>query len=111
MPILSLIVLLVFGGFYCLYASAVRKVAPNALGVEGLLLQYPSYGRMAGTAFLLVSLGILMYWEGMAAGIFIWSILMMTWGSLIVLLAPLGLIRIRSLIILFLLLISSEIYF
>jgi hypothetical protein len=94
----SLLALFVFIGFYFWYAGSERVKPDGVLGVESLIRKHSYIGKTVGTAFLILSCSLSVLYLGFGAGIFTFFILLMTLGSLIILLAPLGLLNYKTLL-------------
>lgn len=105
MPALSMVSFLVFSGFYSLYASS------DQTSIHNRLLCRPTIAQAIGSGLLLVALALAISTEGLGSGIFTFFIILMTLGSLIVLLVPLDWIDYRSLFPAFGFMIISEILF
>lgn len=110
MPMLSMVIFLVFTGFYCLYASSNRTEFQGLLRFERPLKQQKAAARAFGSALLLISLALTISSEGVGAGIFSFMVLLMTLGSLIILLAPLQWLSYRTLLPAFSLIVLFELF-
>jgi hypothetical protein len=105
MPTLSLVAFLVSSGFYSLYAASVRTVAANRM------IHRRTVAQAMGLGLMLIALALAISTEGLGAGIFTFFIILMTLGSLIILLAPLNWLDYRSVGPAFSLMVICEIYF
>ena len=93
----TLLILLISAGFYSFYLTSrradyfpprfIRPFATNR-----------SYTKITGTAFFLLSSLLSIYIFGVGSGMLIFFIVLMTVGSLIVILAPLGIFSYRVLL-------------
>jgi len=94
---ISLTILLNILGFYLLYTTSDKMDSQTLLGFEAKLVQHKRTAKIIGIALLLLScVGCVMAF-GLASGIFSFIIYVMTFGSLIVLLAPLKLVNMKTL--------------
>ncbi|WP_335966661.1 hypothetical protein [Galbibacter sp. PAP.153] len=81
-------ILLMFMGFYALYSSSKRAVL-NQSKFDLWLQEKYSPLKATGLLLITIALGVAILHKGFASGIFYWFIILMTLGSLIVLVSPL----------------------
>lgn len=105
MPTLSIVAFLVFSGFYSLHACSVRNSIHNRESHRRIV------AHAIGPGLLLIGLALAISMEGLASGIFTFFVILMTLGSLIVLLVPLDWIDYWSLLPAFGFMVMSEIIF
>lgn len=95
-------------GFYLLYNTS-KKASLNKTGkINRVLQQHRLYTQIGGCALLLLTFVLQINHDGYALGFLTALVLLMAVGGLIVILAPLQLIRWTHLIALFTLLFISE---
>ncbi len=82
------ITLFIFLGFYCLYNTSKRAVLNNTK-FDLWLQKHRKFSKLAGVVLLLAAHILSCLHYGTAAGIFVALIILMTLGSLIILLFPL----------------------
>lgn len=107
----SLLTTLIFIGFYFNYATSKKMKLDSFIGFHKGFDQRRGSFKMVGLTFLILALAICINQLGYGSGVFIYFILLMTLGSLIVLLAPLKLIRPIPIFIFIALAILTEILF
>ncbi|MBD8490702.1 hypothetical protein IFO69_18260 [Echinicola sp. CAU 1574] len=100
---ITLAALLTFLGFFCFYNTSKRLKLSQSLGLEVWLQQNANKAKWIGGILLIVALLICLVAAGFAAGIFSFFILLMTAGSLIVILSPLKFINYKVLSVVFVL--------
>ena len=88
----SLTIVLIFSGFYLNYCSSNKVNPKNNFGVETWIKEQGRTFEYIGLGILVLALIISINFLGLGSGIFIYSILLMTIGSLVILLAPLHMI-------------------
>lgn len=83
-----LLFLLVHIGFYFLYSTS-KRAKLNNTKVDLWLQNYTKISKLSGALLLIAAFGLSVILYGIGAGIFVAFILLMTIGSLIVVLSPL----------------------
>lgn len=84
-------------GFWCCYQTSARAVLTHEKNVFVTWIRSnPKGGRLTGLFILSLSLTLEIIYLGIGAGIFAFFIALMTFGSLVVVLAPLRLIKYQS---------------
>ncbi|MCX2679547.1 hypothetical protein OOZ15_06285 [Galbibacter sp. EGI 63066] len=106
---ISIITLLIFTGFYALYSTSKRAVL-NKAPLDLWLQQKGKFLKPIGIFLLCLAAVLIILDQGFASGLFFWFIILMTLGSLIVLLSPLKLFSYKTLLIVFLCLLTTEIF-
>lgn len=93
---ISLNTYLTFLGFWCCYqtSSRVRLAAPNTL--EQFIRSDARVGNIIGFGFLLIGLVGSVLAFGLGSGLFAFMVLLSSVASLVILLAPMGYISLRS---------------
>lgn len=107
---ISVYLLLLFFGFYILYFTSKRMVAVPTLKFETWIKTHNSAATMGGLSLLLLSCFLFIYSLGLAAGILTYMVMLMTIGSLIILLAPLQLLTYPKICGVFLLALFIELF-
>jgi hypothetical protein len=95
----KLISTLVFAGFYMWYSTSKKMPTQSILGFEVWLQQKQGTAKLLGSLLLAIACGLSMAFLGIGAGIFTFSIVLMTIASLAILLVPLGLLNYSTLCI------------
>ena len=90
------ITLIVFVAFYLLYYRSNKMPSPTGLHLEQWAGGHRRLCGYCGVALLLLALGLSCRYWGWGSGSFTFVIILMTLASLIVLLAPMGLLKIRN---------------
>jgi len=90
---LTLTNLLVFAGFYLWYATSKRARVAETFGFESWALRQKRQARVLAGSLLLGGLFTAAASYGLGAGIFLYLVVLMTLGSLIILLYPLNLLN------------------
>lgn len=80
--------LTIFLGFYTLYNTS-KKAKLNITKVDKWLQHYPKISKLISLILITGSFGLLMNYYGIGAGIFISFIILMTIGSMIIIITPL----------------------
>ncbi|WP_047246168.1 hypothetical protein [Maribacter thermophilus] len=93
---ISLILSLTFLGFYLCYSTSKKQVITNTLRIENWGQQHSFLANFCGSMALLAACTLSMAYYGWAAGIFSFSIILMTIASLVILLHPLKLITYKT---------------
>lgn len=94
---ITLSILLVIIAFYLHYTTSEKMDSQKLLGFEFLLIQQKKQCKAASFLLLILSCMLCIKVFGLGAGIFSFFIYLMTFGSLIVLLAPLKIFNYKSL--------------
>lgn len=97
----TFLALLIFSGFYTGYYSSAKAVLPRNSGLENAIKENPVTARRIALVLLLTALIVSNIYSGTAVGTFQFFILLMTLGSLVVLLAPLQVLTLRSASVIF----------
>ena len=92
--------LFIFLGFYTLYSSS-KRAALNNSKIDLWIQQRYKPLKLTGVFLLLIGLGLSILTEGFATGTFLWFIVLMTLGSLVILLTPLKLMNYKTLLVVF----------
>ncbi|WP_186755033.1 DUF3325 family protein [Echinicola salinicaeni] len=100
---ITLAALLAFTGFFCFYNTSKRQKLSQSLGIEVWLQQNPNRAKYLGGAQFLIALLLCLAAAGFGAGIFSFFILLMTAGSLVVVLAPIRFLNYKILTLIFVL--------
>lgn len=108
---ITLLFFLMLSGFFLFYNTSKRAVLNRSFLLENLAQDNPVISRAAGAFLLLAALaGSMLYW-GFSAGIFAFLIVLMTVGSLVILLAPLRYLSYTWIAFFFLLSLTAELIF
>ncbi|OYX84699.1 MAG: hypothetical protein B7Y83_07310 [Flavobacteriales bacterium 32-34-25] len=108
---ISIASLLVFFAFYTLYNTSQKAYLSNTLTVEKWLQNNPKPSKFIGLALLAFSFSILLIDKAIGSSTLIFTILIMSFGSLTVILAPLKIISNKLLFALFTISIFIELYY
>ncbi|MGS2760706.1 hypothetical protein [Sinomicrobium sp. M5D2P9] len=104
----TLVVAITFFGFYALYNTSKRAILSHSLKIERWMQAHGKESKAGGLSLLFVALVLSVLHYGTAAGIFAFFVILMTLGSLIVIVAPLRFLRYQALILILLLSITFE---
>lgn len=107
---ISIASLIVFIAFFTLYNTSKRAHLSNTNSIERWLQKKPKQSKILGLVLLLAAYGILLTEKALGCSTLIFSIQIMTIGSLIVILAPLKVINNKLLFALFTFSIFLELY-
>ncbi|MCM5661418.1 DUF3325 family protein [Galbibacter mesophilus] len=97
---ISLIIFLIFIGFYALYNSS-KRAALNTSKIEVWLQKNLKISKVTAILLLSISLVLSIFENGFASGTLLWFILLMTLGSLTILLAPLKIMSYKTVLVVF----------
>lgn len=92
----TFLALLIFSGFYTGYYTSAKAVLTGHSGLKNAIRENPFTAKRIALVLLLTAWIVSMLYSGIAVGTFQFFILLMTLASLIVLLAPLKMVTIRS---------------
>ncbi|NMH28690.1 hypothetical protein [Flavobacterium silvaticum] len=99
---------LVFCGFFSAYATS-RKAIPVSHSQPGKWFSHdPKRSKMISLVFFILSLALFICVKGLLSGIFLFTITLMVFGSLIVILTPLRLFSPAVVFVVFALLFLAE---
>lgn len=104
----TLVTAIVFLGFYALYHTSKRAWLNRSLKVEAWMQANRKQSRWAGLMLLLAAIVLSVLHYGFGAGIFAFFVILMTVGSLIVILAPLRFVGYGALALVFVLALTFE---
>ncbi|MBD3581853.1 hypothetical protein [Flavobacterium selenitireducens] len=88
--------LLAFLGFFAGYNTSQKAVLTGDTKIELWLRSNAPNARIAGLLLLIAALLVLVTDKGIGAGTFVFFVMLMTFGSLIVLLSPLKIITLKT---------------
>ncbi|WP_257669906.1 hypothetical protein [Parapedobacter tibetensis] len=100
---ITTITILIFLGFFLLYHTSQKAVLSSSLKIAAWIHTYPKSGKRMGLSLLAAAILLCLVYLGIGAGLFSFFVILMTMGSLIVILTPLRLINWKVLIFIFLL--------
>ncbi|NUY80404.1 hypothetical protein HUK80_05815 [Flavobacterium sp. MAH-1] len=100
--------LLAFFGFFSGYNSSRKAVLTGDSKLELWLRNNPSNAKTAGLLLLIAALLLLVMNRGIGAGTFVFFVMLIVFGSLIVLLSPLKIVTLKTAGIAFVIAISIE---
>ncbi|UCS91677.1 hypothetical protein KZP23_13060 [Echinicola marina] len=98
---ITLATILTFIGFFCFYNTSKRQQLSQSLGFERWLQQNSLRSKYLGGGLFILALLLCYVEAGFGAGVFSFFILLMTAGSLVVLLSPLRFVHYKILILIF----------
>ena len=98
---ISIISIILFLGFYTLYNTSKRAQLYDTFKIKKWFQKNELFGKIFGLTLLLISLILLINTNGITSGILIWFIMLMTIGSLIIIIAPFRIINYKTLLICF----------
>ncbi|SFW26267.1 hypothetical protein SAMN02927921_00806 [Sinomicrobium oceani] len=104
----TLIIAISFLGFYALYNTSRRAVLSKSLGIERWMQAHRAQSKTAGLLLLVLGMVLSVIYYGLGAGIFAFVVILMTIGSLIVLIAPLRFVRYQVLFLVLVLSVTFE---
>ncbi|MBC9795972.1 hypothetical protein [Sinomicrobium weinanense] len=104
----TLITLISFLGFYAHYQASKKALLSRTLRVEQWMQANRKQSRVVGLLFLLMAVVLSVFYYGFGAGVFAFFVILMTVGSLIVLLAPLRFVGYRTLALILILALTFE---
>lgn len=93
--------LTLFLGFYALYNTSKKAQLYTIFKIEKWFQKNERKGKIIGLGLLLIPIIILTLYRGLGAGILIWFILLMTIGSLTIIISPIRIINYKALIFIF----------
>lgn len=105
---ISLFSLLTFLGFYFWYCTTKRIAIQNIFGIEKWIKNNALISKFLGGLFFIASCIFHMYVLGFGSGAFTFFIVLMTIGSLIILLTPMRLLSYGSLFVTLIISLSIE---
>ncbi|MEH0157432.1 hypothetical protein V6R21_25185 [Limibacter armeniacum] len=92
----TLVIILTLAGFYFCYHTSKRATPPRTLLLEQWIHDSPKEGNIIGVTCLILSTALSIYSLGWFAGILSFTVMLMTFGSLIVVLSPIKVIGYKS---------------
>ncbi|WP_146746557.1 hypothetical protein [Sinomicrobium soli] len=95
----TLIVVITFLGFYAFYNTSRRAVLSKSLRIEKWLQVHTAESKIAGSCMLFAGLSLSVLYYGTGAGIFAFFVILMTLGSLVVIVSPLKFINYRGVLV------------
>ncbi|AWW32817.1 hypothetical protein DN752_23220 [Echinicola strongylocentroti] len=98
---ITLAAFIVFLGFYLLYNTSKKAQLHQTHRLEIWAHHYPNQSKVIGLLLFLVGLLIAVFDSGLGAGIFTFFVLLMTIGSLVVVVTPIRFLNFKTLIVLF----------
>ncbi|MGS2741186.1 hypothetical protein [Sinomicrobium sp. M5D2P17] len=104
----SLVVAITFLGFYALYNTSKRAMLSRSLKIEKWMQVHGRESKAVGLSLLFIALVLSVFHYGIGAGIFAFFVILMTLGSLIVIVTPLRFMRYQALILILVLSITFE---
>lgn len=107
---ISLVSLTVFFAFFVLYNTSKKATLSNNFQFERWIQQNPKPSRFIGLGILLIAYSLLISIKAVGVSTFLFTIQIMTIGSLVVILAPLKIINYKLIVGFFLIATFLEIY-
>lgn len=107
---LSIIIILVFIGFYLLYATSKRAQALPRNRVQQWVFKNNGLGKPMGLLTLIISQTLSIYSFGLGVGVFSFLVILMTVASTVVLVAPLRFFSNLSLAFIFFIILALELF-
>ncbi|WP_417444691.1 DUF3325 family protein [Joostella sp.] len=104
---IALASILIFIGFYCLYSGS-KKATLNTSVIDNWFQKENENLKFVGPILLIAALVISVLEKGFASGIFLWFIILMTIGSLIVILSPLKILNYKTVLASFIFIVIIE---
>ncbi len=104
----STILLILFLAFYMLYNTSKKAIKSPCFGFEKWVEKNVIYSKLISASLLIMSCVLSCLSYGLGAGIFIFFIDLMTIGSLSVILIPIKVLKIKPIIIVFILSLCTE---
>lgn len=104
----SIILFLVFIAFYVLCNTSKKAVLNPNFGFEGWLSKQHKMGKLLGLFILVISCLLSAIYFGMGTGVLYFFIVLMTLGSLIVLLNPIKLLKPAAILAVFIISLCFE---
>ncbi|GGF27152.1 hypothetical protein [Echinicola rosea] len=98
---ITITVLIALAGFVCFYITSKRAVLTKELPLVKWGQQQPLMAKRVGSALLIIGGALSIVALGIGAGIFAYSVVLMTVGSLVVLLNPLRVLDPKVLVLMF----------
>lgn len=98
----SITSIILFLGFYTLYNTSKKASLYTTFKMEKWFHRNENSGKIIGVLLLLIPFIILIPYRGLGSGILIWFILLMTIGSLTIIITPIKIINYKTLIFIFL---------
>lgn len=96
---ISLVIIILTVAFYIFYNTSEKSVKNRVLGFEKWVQKKKRWARITGLAMFTIAYLILSLYSGFGAGSLLFFIILMTFGSLIIVLTPLKMINYKNLLI------------
>ena len=96
---ISFVIIILTLAFYIFYNTSERSVKNHVLGFEKWIQKKKGLAKITGLAMLTIAYLILSHFFGFGAGSLLFFIILMTFGSLIIVLTPLKMINYKNLLI------------
>ncbi|MCV9386128.1 hypothetical protein [Reichenbachiella ulvae] len=107
----TLTIALIGMAFYIVYHTSKRAVPTRFLKIERWFYYNETKTKSLSIMLLFIALSLAIILWGVAAGVLTFFVVLMTWGSLIVILSPIRVFTIKHLSVLFLLSLFSELFY
>ncbi len=107
----SIVCILVFFGFYFLYSTSKKTTLRPVLNFEKWIDMSLKSTQVIAISLLFVAYLLSIYLDGMGSGTLLFFIVLMTIGSLIIVLVPLKIINNKALLSFFIIVTLFEIYY
>ncbi|MEO9571717.1 MAG: hypothetical protein ABJH82_01475 [Polaribacter sp.] len=98
---ISITIFIVFISFYLFYKTSKKTVKHSPKKLDKWIVKNNPFTKIIASILLLISIIANIYLFGFTSGFLLFFILLMTVGSLIIMIAPLKLIQYKSVLILF----------
>ncbi|TRZ41945.1 hypothetical protein [Robertkochia solimangrovi] len=107
---ISSTILIISLAFYLLYNTSAKSVKNTGLGIENLIIQNPVPAKLTGLILLIIAAVTDIIIFGFGSGSLTFFIILMTAGSLLILLTPLKLVTLRTLSVFFVCSLTIELF-
>lgn len=96
---ISSVIIILTLAFYFFYNTSERSVKSHVLGFEKWIQKKKGLAKTTGMVMLIIAYLILLFYYGIGTGTLLFFIILMTFGSLIILLTPLKMINYKNLLL------------
>lgn len=104
----SLAFIILFTAFYMFYCTSKKATIILNFGIENWVKRNTKPAKIIGLLLLIIAISLYAHYFGIGVGILLFFIVLMTLGSLIIILSPLKLLNIKTTLLLFAALVVIE---
>lgn len=96
---ISSVIIILSLAFYLFYNTSERSVKNHVLGFEKWIQKKKGFAKITGLFMLTIAYLILLFYFGIGTGSLLFFIILMTFGSLIIVLTPLRMVNYKNLLL------------